>query len=138
MHDYMIDIAAVVATRSTCPRRQVGCVAVDANKRIVATGYNGVPRGFPHCTEFPCGGEKSASGTNLDGCHATHAEMNCLLHAPDAFNIQALYVTTFPCFSCAKLIANTSVKTIYYRDSYPSPTANALFDKLGIKCLKVK
>ena len=51
--DYFMDIADLVARRSTCLRRQVGAMAVK-DKRILATGYNGVPSGIPHCLDVGC------------------------------------------------------------------------------------
>src|SRR5699024_5547004 len=109
----------LVATRSTCLRRQVGCVLVNEHRHIVATGYNGVPSGWSHCNEgHPCAGCGSTSGTNLDGCHALHAEWNALLQCRDTLGIRAAYCTTEPCVTCAKLLLNTSCQRIIYAESY--------------------
>jgi dCMP deaminase len=51
--EYFMQIANVVATRSSCLRRQVGAVVVK-NRQILSTGYNGVPRGLAHCDERGC------------------------------------------------------------------------------------
>ena len=65
--EYFMAMAMLVATRSTCIRRQVGCVLVDENKNILATGYNGVVSGHPHCNEgYPCPGADSETGKDLD------------------------------------------------------------------------
>ena len=50
---YFMAIADLAATRSTCLRRQVGAVVVK-EKRILATGYNGAPRGLAHCLDIGC------------------------------------------------------------------------------------
>ena len=77
--DYFLNIAKLVGKRSTCRRRQVGCVLVDSQNHIVSTGYNGVIKGATHCLDVPCQGAQAPSGTDLDECFAVHAEMNALL-----------------------------------------------------------
>ena len=72
-------MAELVAERSTCRRRKVGCVLVDSNNHVVATGYNGVPTHFPHCLDEPCEGATAPSGESLEKCLAVHAEQNALL-----------------------------------------------------------
>ena len=82
---YFIDMAKLAASRSTCIRRSVGCVLVNARNHVLATGYNGVPAGSTHCNEVStirgaltfghaCAGADADSGTNLDSCLAVHAE----------------------------------------------------------------
>jgi dCMP deaminase len=132
-NQYFLKIAQLVASRSTCPRRPVGCVITNSYGHIKATGYNGVPRGFPHCINTPCGGEGSASGTNLQGCMATHAEQNALLQCDNTMEIDTIYLTTSPCITCAKLIANTSCKMVMYSEKYTDTSGIDMLTKLGIK-----
>ena len=73
--EYFLNMAKITALRSTCKRRQVGCILVDSNNHVAATGYNGVPKGFKHCLDYPCKGADAASGTRLNECKAVHAEM---------------------------------------------------------------
>ena len=118
--DWGLAIAKLVATRSTCARRNVGCVLVDHKHRILATGYNGVASGQPHCNEgHPCPGATAPSGTKLDACYALHAEQNALLQCrnPDAIN--TCYCTTAPCMTCTKLLLNTSCQRILFLEGYP-------------------
>ena len=122
----------MVATRTTCPRRAVGCVITDEYNHIMATGFNGVPQTFPHCTEFPCGGEKYSQGEGLSECMAIHAETNALLQCHDSMKIKTIYCTLMPCIDCAKLIGNTSCKRIVYSEEYLSKASN-LLKKLNIK-----
>lgn len=122
--DYYLDIARVVSTRGTCARRQVGCVLVDERGQVLATGYNGRPRGWLHCRGSgplvdPCPGAKAASGMNLDGCEAIHAEQNALLQCSDVARVYTCYTTTAPCVTCAKLLLNTGCRRVVYLDSYP-------------------
>jgi len=79
-HDqYFLEMLELVAARSTCCRRSVGAILVDERNRILATGYNGTPQNFGHCTkESPCpGGSDSAGDTSR--CLAVHAEVNAIL-----------------------------------------------------------
>lgn len=135
--DYFLNMAYVVATRATCMRRQVGCVLVDSRNQVLATGYNGVPRGMPHCnqhdpfheTGFPhaCDGAYAPSGTGLESCHAVHAEANALLQCHDVNAIQTAYCTTMPCAHCIKLLLNTSCQRLVYAEPYPHAEAAALW-----------
>jgi len=98
----------------------VGCVLVDGLGRVRATGYNGPPRGFNHCTpEHPCGGAALLSGDGLELCEAVHAEQNALLQCPDVETIETCYVTTAPCVTCVKLLLNTSCRRILFLEDYP-------------------
>lgn len=119
--NYFMQMARLVATRSTCLRRSVGCVLVDHKNRVLATGYNGVPSGWPHCNAnetHACPGARAPSGTMLDACAAVHAEQNAILQCVNVDMIFAAYVTTFPCVSCAKLLLNTPCNIIYYGEEY--------------------
>jgi len=79
---YFMQLASLAAKRSNCMKRRVGCVLV-REKRVIATGYNGTPRGLKNCNDGGCarcnGG--SAGGTGLDTCLCLHAEENALLEA---------------------------------------------------------
>lgn len=132
---YFLKIASLVSTRATCPRRAVGCVITNKYGHIKATGYNGVPMGFAHCTTTPCGGESGASSKGLDKCMATHAEQNALLQCDDTMDIDTIYCTTSPCITCAKLIANTSCKRVVYSDQYIDTSGIDLLNKLGIETI---
>lgn len=134
----MMTVAEVMARRSTCIRRGVGCVLVNDRHHVIATGYNGVAAGMPHCNEkgifrevsldveevypYACEGAFEPSGTALDKCQAIHAEQNALLQCRDVYSIYAIYSTTFPCIHCLKLLMNTSCKIIYYKEEYPGFT----------------
>ena len=126
-HQYFMEIARVVGSRSTCQRRQVGCVLVDVNDRISATGHNGVPAGMPHCLDHPCPGAGLQSGTGLDACQAIHAEQNALMYAPDPYSIKACYVTASPCITCVKMLLNTSCDVILFDQEYPQPEARKMW-----------
>src|SRR5690348_16904752 len=91
---YFLRLAQVTSTRGTCGRRKVGCILVDSSRRVLATGYNGGPRNFPHCGEHaPCPGFHCPSGEGLDKCIAIHAEANALLQCRDPDAIHTCYTT---------------------------------------------
>lgn len=80
LDQYFMEIAAVVAKRSTCLRNQVGAVLV-RDKRILSTGYNGAPAGLEHCDSVGCAREGVESGTRHELCRAVHAEQNAIIQA---------------------------------------------------------
>lgn len=116
--EYFLRMAELTSTRSTCIRRSVGCVLVNARRHVIGTGYNGVAMGQRHCIETPCAGAKFESGTGLDTCEAVHAEANALLQCRDVFSIETVYATISPCISCVKLLLNTSAERIVFREEY--------------------
>lgn len=131
-------MAAHVATRGTCARRKVGCVLVNSRNHVLATGYNGVPRGRAHCIDHPCPGANLPSGTGLDVCEAIHAEANALLQCRDVFDIDTVYCTASPCVSCTKLLLNTSATYIIFSEPYPHSAAQELWENSGKNRLWLK
>ncbi|HEY5168400.1 MAG TPA: dCMP deaminase family protein, partial [Thermoleophilia bacterium] len=103
--EYFLQLATQAATRSTCLRRQVGAVLV-RDKRILATGYNGAPRGVSHCLDIGCLREQLGipSGERQELCRAIHAEQNAVIQAAIhgvAIEGATLYTTLHPCVLCA-------------------------------------
>ena len=127
---YFAEIAAVVAKRSTCPRRSVGAVIVDEHGYILSTGYNGLPKGFEHCVDNPCPGASCPSGTGLELCEALHAEQNAIARLREPLSAKILYCTTAPCISCTKLALATSIDRIVFSSDYPT-SGKALWEKAG-------
>lgn len=121
-HEWGLAIAAAVATRADCSRRQVGAVVITGDHRIVATGYNGAPAGQPGClTANAC--PRSASGvqpgssydTGAGACIALHAEQNALLRASWAdLAGSTLYVTDEPCDGCSRMIRGTPLRSVVW------------------------
>lgn len=111
---YFLNIARETATRSNCTRRQHGAVIV-RKRRIRSTGYNGPPSGHPHCDEGACPRAQSdvPSGWGYDACVAIHAEANAILYSsPEEREGASIYITGVPCFTCAKLIANSGISEV--------------------------
>jgi dCMP deaminase len=126
--EYFMEIARTVATRATCPRASVGAV-LTRKRRILTTGYNGAPRGVPHCLDVGC--------TIVDGhcLRATHAEANAIvqgaLHGVSLEGATA-YCTHQPCAGCSKLLISAGVERIVYRDAYPDAVAELLLGEAGV------
>lgn len=112
--EYFLELARAASTRATCVRRKHGAVIV-RDRRIVATGYNGAPSGYPHCQDGACprAHREPDRGRDYDDCIAIHAEANALLlSGPDQRRGASLYCTGAPCFGCAKLVANSGVAEV--------------------------
>lgn len=134
---YFMQIASVVATRSTCMRRQVGALLV-LNKRILSTGYNGAPSGLSHCLEVGCLREqlKVPSGERHELCRGLHAEQNAIIQAAVhgvAIKGSVLYCTHYPCALCAKMLVNAGVRSLVLSENYPDALAKELFTEAGIE-----
>lgn len=117
--EYFLNLAAVVATRGTCPRRRVGAVLV-ANNRVLSCGYNGSLAGDPHCDDVGC--------LMKDGhCVRTrHAERNAIAEALSAHERSlhgaTLYCTLEPCRECRKYAASWGVGNFVWDEDYPAKT----------------
>ena len=135
--EYFSRIAAEVATRSTCLRRHVGAILV-LDKRILATGYNGAPRGLRHCLEVGCLREARGvpSGERHELCRGLHAEMNVLIQAAShGIRVEGatLYSTSFPCSLCAKMVINGGIRRIVAQSDYADPLAKELLAEAEVK-----
>jgi dCMP deaminase len=131
-----LEMASLVAKRGTCSRAQVGCVLTNKFGHVLATGYNGVGRGLPHCNQDPCPGATVPIGQGTGTCEAIHAEQNALLQCKDVSEIDTVYVTMAPCLDCTKLFLNTGCKWIIYLEPHPKMMASIeLWKKAkGIAC----
>lgn len=134
--EYFMAIAHVVATRSSCNRRQVAAVIVKDN-RIISTGYNGTPRGIKNCNEGGCRRCNSdvPSGKSLDECLCSHAEENAITQAAyHGISVKGatLYTTYSPCLMCAKMIINSGIAKVIYNEPYATSNGISLLIQAGI------
>lgn len=135
---YFMELADVIAKRSTCLRRQVGAVIVKDN-RIMTTGYNGAPSGISHCKDY--GGclrqqRDIPSGERHELCRAIHAEQNAIIQAAYlgiSIKDSTLYCTTQPCVICAKMIISAGVKRIVIKEKYPDALAEEILDAANLE-----
>jgi len=136
---YFMNIAIEVSRRSTCTRRQIGAIIVSDVGEIKSTGYNGNPRGIPHCEEIGCIRDKLRipSGTRLETCTAVHAEQNALIQAGTNSKGSTLYSTIVPCPICARMILNAQVVRVVYIDDYSDLSGVELLKQAGMKMVKL-
>lgn len=134
--EYFLEIAGLVSRRSTCLRRKVGALLVK-DKRLLATGYNGAPRGLLHCSETGCLRKdlKVPPGERHELCRGLHSEQNALLQAAlhgVSVKDSVLYCTTQPCIICAKMLINAGIKEIIIISGYPDKMSMDFFDQAGV------
>ena len=135
--EYFMSISEDVSQRSTCLRRKVGAVIVK-EKRILATGYNGAPRGISHCTPKKClrMKHKIASGERHELCRGLHAEQNAIIQAAlHGVSIKgaSIYITHQPCSICTKMLINSGIKEFLIKSPYPDPLAEEMIKEAKIK-----
>ena len=105
-------MAEELAKRSTCARLQVGTVLTDsALEHVLAIGYNGNARGFPNRCDSDTPG----------ACGCIHSEQNAVVKADGRIRNKVAFVTASPCVMCAKLLIQTSVTHVFYRELYRKP-----------------
>ena len=122
---YYLDIAAAVAARSTCIRRQYGAVIVK-NDTIVSTGYNGTARGLVNCCDLnECYREAHniPHGQQYEKCKAVHAEANAIINASREEMCGAILLLAgfengermknpTPCEMCSRMITNSGIRRV--------------------------
>jgi len=136
---YFMQLAQVVAGRSTCLRRQVGAVMVK-DRQILSTGYNGSPSGLLHCDEIGCLRQSLSvpSGERMEICRAVHAEQNALIQAAKhgvAIDGADLYCTHQPCVQCTKMMINVGIRRVVYIHSYLDPLADVMARESGLELI---
>jgi dCMP deaminase len=140
-NEYFMDIVGLVSRRSTCLRRHVGAVLVK-DKRILASGYNGVPTGVRHCVDTGCLREQLdvPSGERHELCRGLHAEQNAIiqaaLHGVSTKNA-VMYCTNHPCIICSKMIINAGIIGIVYLEGYSDNLSEEMLREAGIKVSKL-
>jgi dCMP deaminase len=131
--DYFMSMADHVSARSTCVRRKVGAVAINARHRVLGTGYNGSPSGMDHCTPTTCirALNKIPSGEHPELCRAIHAEANIVLQLGEQLAGGTLYCTTQPCISCIKLLMGCGIARVVWKNPYPDEFSRQLMLEYG-------
>lgn len=138
---YFMMIAGVAASRSTCIRRRVGAVIVREN-HIISTGYNGAPKGLPHCGEVGCLRSILGipSGERHEICRGSHAEMNAIAQAASVGTSTAgaaIYCTHEPCSFCTKAIINAGIRRVVFVHPYPDELARQMRADAAIRTEKL-
>ena len=121
-----LQMAGIWAQNSYCKRRQVGALIVK-DKMIISDGYNGTPSGF----ENQCEDENGVTKV-----YVLHAEANAITKVAKSGNSSegsTLYVTASPCVECAKLIIQSGIRRVVYRDAYRITDGIDLLKRAGIE-----
>ncbi len=139
---YFMDMAKLASRRSSCLRRAVGAVLVK-DRRLLATGYNGVPSGVTHCEVTGCLREKLnvPSGERHELCRGLHAEQNAILQAAFhgvSIRDAVLYCTNLPCIICAKMLINAGVRRIVYLEGYADPLTEEMIREVGMEIVRLE
>ncbi|MCK4840227.1 MAG: dCMP deaminase family protein [Desulfobulbaceae bacterium] len=140
-HEYFMSITELVAQRSTCTRRYVGAILV-RDKRIISTAYNGAPSGISHCFDVGCLREQQGipSGERHELCRGLHAEQNAIIQASlqgSTVGGSTLYCTNMPCAICTKMLINSQISEVYYREGYADTLSSSLMAEAGIPLIQL-
>jgi dCMP deaminase len=125
---HFMNVATVVSKLGTCSKLQVGAIIARGDEQIAA-GYNGAPRGLPHCSD------DNHVGPHCD--NAVHAELNAIIHAarrgPSVLGA-TLYTTAMPCWPCARATINAGLVRVVYGAEYkPDDRVVSAFQSLKIE-----
>ena len=139
--EYFLNITRLVAERSTCTRRKVGAILV-RDKRVITTGYNGVPSGIAHCGDVGCLRDKLKvpSGERHELCRGLHAEQNAIIQAAThgvSISGCTLYCTNMPCSICSKMLINAGIVKIYYGEGYADLLGEEMLREAGIEVVQI-
>ena len=136
LDEYFLEIASVVAKRSTCRRHHIGAVAVKG-RHILTTGYNGAPAGQKDCLELGCLRDELEipSGERTEICRAVHAEENAIIQGSlhgVSLEGATIYCTHTPCRRCAKMLCNAKIARFVTSGFYADREFKDLFSEAGI------
>nr|CRH06799.1 putative CMP/dCMP deaminase, zinc-binding [Candidatus Magnetococcus massalia] len=138
---HWMKMARLAAEMSTCASgRQVGAVFV-RDKRLLASGFNGVPSGYPHPEVCERRLRGIPSGQGLELCVCAHAEANGIANAARhgmKLEGSTVYVTAQPCGSCMGALANIGIARVVYAGSYPDPRSQDIARFAGIEVLALE
>lgn len=134
-HEFYMGIAQAVSKASYAERNKVGAVMVK-DHNIISFGYNGTPHGFDNACEYTEGDE----GRLFTKPEVLHAESNAIAKCAQSTGNSrgsTLYITTAPCFECAKLIIQAGIKRVYYQHPYRLPDGLELLKQANIKASQI-
>ncbi len=136
-HTYFMDFARLAQRRSVCLRRKVGAVIV-RDRMVMATGYNGVPKGIRHCDQVGCLRDELGvpSGQRHELCRGLHAEQNAIIQAAyHGVKISGgdMYCTFRPCLICLKMIINAGLERVFFLAEYDDPMVSDMAAEAGLE-----
>ena len=124
-------LAASLALLSHCTRKQVGAIIVK-DAIIISDGYNGTPAGFDNCCE---------DEHNQTHWYVLHAEANAILKVARSTNNckdATLYLTHSPCKDCSKLVLQSGIKRLVYREAYKDMSGVEFLKSAGLDVSQIE
>ena len=137
--DAYMEVAKIFANLSTAKRLQVGAIVVK-DDRIISIGYNGMPSGWDNCCEDETYDEDGFHITLKTKPEVLHAESNAiakLARSSESGDGATIFITHAPCIDCAKLIYQSGIATVYYKNDYRSTQGVEFLKKSNIWVVKV-
>lgn len=127
--EYFMGVALLAAQRSKDPGTQVGACIVNRDKKIISTGYNGMPHGT---SDDEVSWEREGEFQNTKYPYVCHAELNAILNNPGTSLAGCcIYVALFPCNECAKAIIQAGIsEVVYLSDKYAATPAIQISKKM--------
>jgi dCMP deaminase len=129
-----MDVAERTSQLSHAIRLKVGAIIVK-DGRIISIGYNGMPAGWDNSCEFEFIDPQTKQSSLVTRKEVLHAETNAiskLARSTEAGDTSTLFCTHAPCIDCAKLIYQSGINSVYYRDTYRSDDGLILLNKIGV------
>ncbi|HEY1419242.1 MAG TPA: deaminase [Candidatus Dormibacteraeota bacterium] len=127
LEEVYMRMAEELAKRSTCARLQVGTVITTPDlTQVLGIGYNGNARGLPN----------RCDSTEPGACGCIHSEQNALIKAGAGLAGKVMFVSASPCVMCAKMIINTNVGRVYYRQAYRDPAGLDVLRQGGVEVIQ--
>jgi dCMP deaminase len=124
-----MDVAERFAQLSSATRLQVGAIVVK-DDRIISIGYNGMPSGWDNVCEHE-------GKTKPEVLHAESNAIAKLAKSPESGEGARIFITHSPCIDCAKLIYQSGIATVYYKNAYRSTQGIEFLNKSSIEVIKV-
>jgi len=124
LEEVYMRMAEELAKRSTCLRLQVGSVITTSDlTQVLGIGYNGNAKGLPN----------RCDSTTPGACGCIHSEQNALIKAGAQLPDKVMFISASPCVMCAKMIINTNVGRVYYREAYRDPAGLDVLRQAGVE-----
>ena len=124
LEEVYMRMAEELAKRSTCARNQVGTVIASPDlSQVLGVGYNGNARGLPN----------RCDSSEPGRCGCIHSEANALIKAGAQTPGKVMFVTCSPCVMCAKMVVNSNVERVYYRQAYRDPAGVEVLRRGGVE-----
>ena len=124
LEEVYMRMAEELAKRSTCARNRVGSVITSSDlTQVLGIGYNGNARGLPNSCDSPEPGR----------CGCIHSEANALIKAGAQTPGKVMFVTVSPCVMCAKMVVNSNVARVFFRDAYRDPAGVEVLRRGGVE-----